>query len=120
MRKELLQLLRRNGVTEVHCDYSGSDDSGSIDMPTLNPPGQVNLSAPFMLKAHPWYKDQTLSLSVGDAIREIFYDFLEKKHPGWEINEGSQGEFTWDIVTDKISLEHGSNYTHVESYSYEF
>lgn len=118
-RQKILELCRRNGVTAITASYSGYSDSGSIDYPQFEPSGALNLNAPFDTKPHPWRADP-IQRSVGDIITDLFYDLLEMKHPGWEINDGSQGEFTWDITKDKISLEHGANYTSTEDFSYEF
>lgn len=119
-REQLLDLFRRNGVTNIHADYSGYGDSGSIDNPTTTPPKQINMDAPFGNMPHPWRPNETMSRTVGEAITDIFYKLLEQSHPGWEINDGSQGEFDWDITTDKITLDHGENYTSTEHFSHEF
>jgi len=119
-RQKILDLCRRNGVTVITASYSGYEDSGSIDDPQFEPSGALNLNAPFDTKPHPWRANETMPRNVGDIITDIFYQLLEDRHPGWEINDGSQGEFTWDITKDKISLEHGANYTSTEHFEHEF
>lgn len=120
IREQLLDLFRRNGVTRVDCNYSGYGDSGNLDDPTFDPPNTINLNAPFARTPHPWYPDQLMEMKVGDAVTNIFYQFLEATHAGWENNDGAQGEFFWDIATDKITLDHGENYMQTEHYSHEF
>ena len=119
-RKKILDLCRRTGVTTVTASYSGYGDSGSIDDPQFQPDGALNLNAPFDTQPHPWDDSKRLERNVGDVITDIFYQLLEDSHPGWEINDGSQGEFTWNIETDKITLEHGENYTSTEHFEHEF
>lgn len=40
-------------------------------------------------------------------------------HPGFENNEGAQGEFEWDVTEDKINIEHREFYTEYNDYSHE-
>lgn len=119
-RQKILDLCRRSGVTQITAEYSGYGDSGSIEDPQFTPDQALNLNAPFDTVQHPWRADETIDRNVSDIITDVFYQLLEQRHPGWEINDGSQGEFTWNITTDKITLEHGANYTSTEHFEYEF
>lgn len=44
-----------------------------------------------------------------DYVESWLYSALNQ-YGGWEINEGSQGDFTFDFNSGEISLEHGENY----------
>jgi hypothetical protein len=44
-------------------------------------------------------------MSLQDAIEQLCYEYLEQKHRGWEINEGSVGEFTFDVAARTITLD---------------
>jgi hypothetical protein len=47
--------------------------------------------------------------SVPPAIEDWCYSELESLHGGWEINEGSQGKFFFDLNNNTIRLEHQFN-----------
>ena len=40
------------------------------------------------------------------AVTDLFYDVLEERYGGWEIDEGSFGYFEWDVNQDSIHLTH--------------
>jgi hypothetical protein len=42
---------------------------------------------------------------VEELVHEVCYDKLASTHMGWEINEGSYGTFSFDVLNRKISLE---------------
>jgi len=83
-RGELLKKLRRLRVEAVTAAYDGSGDSGQIDDPD------------FGFREVP--RDVVL------AAQDLFYDVLADHYGGWEINEGSFGEFAWDVRADRITL----------------
>ena len=85
-RAELLQQLRQLGVETVTAEYSGFGDSGQIDDPEFE-----------SIEAPP---------AVAKAVQDLFYDFLEELYAGWEINEGSFGNFIWNVSVDRINLAH--------------
>jgi hypothetical protein len=39
---------------------------------------------------------------------------------GFEIGEGGQGDLTIDVVTGKLTLDHGENFTETRSTTREF
>ena len=53
------------------------------------------------------------SKKISDGIEDYLYEFLGKYYPGWEINEGSTGNFYFEFTNDTIILNFGD---HVESY----
>ena len=44
-------------------------------------------------------------LSLQEAAEHLCYGYLEDRHGGWEINEGSFGEFTFDVVTRTFTAQ---------------
>ena len=48
----------------------------------------------------------TRELSLQNAVEHLCYECLEEQHGGWEINEGSFGEFILDVAARMIRLEH--------------
>lgn len=47
--------------------------------------------------------------SVPSSVEDWCYSELESLHGGWEINEGSQGKFIFDLDNQTIELEHEYN-----------
>ena len=73
-----------NGILTIK--YNGSGDSGYIES---------NF-------------DETME-SVPASIEDWCYNELERNYGGWEINEGSDGEFTFDFNNSTIHLYHAYN-----------
>jgi len=58
--------------------------------------------------------------TLGDVIESICYDTLEKACAGWEINDGSYGEFVFDVKKRTVVLDFNQRITDVRSSTYEF
>jgi hypothetical protein len=69
--------------------YDGGGDSGWIE-------GEVESS-----------KNET---SLDDRIEDIVYFLLEIFHAGWETDEGSNGNFTFNFKDQTVTIEHNMNY----------
>ena len=53
--------------------------------------------------------------SVPSGVDDWCYRILEGNFGGWEINEGSQGRFAFDMDEKTINLEHTENYEQNDS-----
>jgi hypothetical protein len=98
-RTELLKQLRAGGITRVWAEYDGSGDDGQIDRPTF-------------------FRDEDailLPVVVTESARDMLYNYLEAHYPGWEINEGSSGEFTWTMEDDRMHLTHHMRIESIET-----
>lgn len=82
--------LREEGDFELEVPFEGSGDSGWI-----HDTGETR---------------KTDNYPVPPSIMETMYQMLED-YPGWEINEGSQGEFTFESAggKDRLSLNFNMN-----------
>jgi hypothetical protein len=69
--------------------FNGGGDSGYIDSEGMN------------------QDDETFDLPAG--LEDYFYEMLNEDFGGWEINEGSQGNFTVDCSEEIIEMEIGIN-----------
>jgi len=47
--------------------------------------------------------------SVPAVVSDFCYNMLENRFGGWEINEGSQGNFEIDLDRKEITLNHTYN-----------
>lgn len=74
----------------LQLDYNGSGDSGYIE------------------------DDFTNGDSVPAVVSDYGYRMLENNFGGWEINEGSQGNFEIDLDRKEITLHHTSNIEETE------
>lgn len=83
--KEVLEALSEvsDGEDEIEVTYEGSGDSGYIDDTMSN------------------------SALIPDVVQNWCYSKLESLHGGWEINEGSRGEFYFKLGPEKsVTLNH--------------
>jgi hypothetical protein len=91
----LAEQLQRVGVETVTADYDGEGDSGQIE--------------------EPQFGSTQIPRDVAIAVQDLFYDILEEYYGGWENNEGSFGQFSWDVRADRISLVHNMRTEAVET-----
>ena len=75
--------------------YEGSGDSGYLEEDIV-------------------YNDNTRS-DYPNQLENWIYSELNQ-YGGWEINEGSQGDFHFNFDTKKIHLSHGENYEDEQNY----
>jgi hypothetical protein len=81
--ESLLEEFKKEGITEVHFDFNGGGDSGYIESE-----GTTNNSTP---------------VTASKDLEEVMYGMLEN-YGGWEINEGSHGQFTINVEEGTINL----------------
>jgi hypothetical protein len=96
--ENIFKKLEEMGMTEeVVLDYNGSGDSGYIEN---------------------YFRGNEYQAPA--VVENWCYDQLENLHGGWEINEGSEGYFTFDVANKVIHLEHTFNEeVHKEDTLYE-
>jgi hypothetical protein len=134
-KEKILGKLKELGVTQVLVNYQGSGDSGDFENAEISEDDikkgiakdVLSLNTINILVSESAFKDgkwettqheKDVPLSV--AIQDMTYDLLESRHPGWEINEGSDGEFLIDVEEGTVKLYHTNYYTQSESYEDEF
>jgi len=54
--------------------------------------------------------------AVESAIEYLVYDVLEANHSGWEINDGSYGEFRFDVANGTITVARNERLTSIYSH----
>ena len=89
MRIELRDALRTLGVTQIKARYEGYADEGNVQEVGSDPANHLPSDIERMLKDFVW-------------------DVAHSAHPTFEDNEGAYGNFTWDLRTDVIDLEHNT------------
>jgi len=110
------------GVARVIVSFDGYSDSGQIErlevegaIDTL-PAATVEIVTPILGEPEP----EGRAMSLTDAIEKLVYDFLASAHDGWEDNDGSYGDFTFDVADRTIRLDYNERYTASVKYSHEF
>jgi hypothetical protein len=53
-------------------------------------------------------------------VEYICYDLLAKDNGGWEINDGSNGEFVFDVLQKKAELTFHERYTEERTTNYTY
>lgn len=111
LREILFNELNKLNITEFSVPFDGSGDSGSVNTPDLDNQILGKVIPNFSLCTGTFWNGtkntETYNerVSIEDLIIEICYKLLASYWPGWEINEGSYGTFTFDVGERKVSLE---------------
>ena len=100
-RSELLEELRALGIERVEARYSGYGDEGYIDE----------------IDFFPSEPGKPMRRNIDDFFWEEIID--QSQHSGFYNNDGGYGTITWDIVTNKITMQHNDYYTETQSYDPE-
>lgn len=81
---DLYEFFTSRNLDELSVNYYGGGDSGDLESWTSN---VTNLSA----------------YEIPAGVENVFWGLLENSYAGWEINEGSRGEITINLIdNDRI------------------
>jgi hypothetical protein len=83
--KKTFESMEENDIPEIAVDFSGGGDSGYINSDI----------------------DSEVLLTRG--VIDYLYGWLSNFYSGWEIDEGSQGRFVFNLEEKTIYLEFGEN-----------
>lgn len=125
-RGTVVSFLRQMGVESVTVEFDGSGDSGQIERVDYSPeqsegfgdtevPGTEHETSEWTGSG---YRKVTRDSTIRDLIEMLCYKILSFEHGGWEINEGSYGDFEIDVNNDTISLTYNQRVESVDT-SYE-
>lgn len=128
----LVEAIRPIGLTRIEVDFNGSGDSGQVDevryfigkkepedletiKRTLVQQAKINDSTNWSDDKKEWVTT-TKSPTIEELVEQICYDLLSANHGGWEINEGSFGEFVFSFgKSNKIDLTFNQRVESVET-----
>ena len=133
----LFRALSVAEITSVEVEFDGCGDSGQIESTefyrgceavddamystTLVDGALIVNESSFDEKKKEWVSSSKTP-TISELIEHICYDLLEANHAGWEINEGSNGTFTFEvgypINTSKIKLEFVQKIEEVDQETY--
>lgn len=121
----LFDALAQTGITTVTVSFDGYGDSGQIeeiqaragDAPVELPAGEIE----FPQTVHGTTAGAERStLNVRDALETLSYDLLADTYFGWENNEGSNGDFTFNVRDRTITLDYNERFTDSTNYQHIF
>ena len=82
------EMMKKYGPI-VEMTYEGSGDSGWLNEEVESSNGETSLDG---------------------RLEDITYELLDLYHSGWEINEGSNGTFSYNFQDKTVSINHYQNY----------
>ena len=100
-RAVLRAFLQSKGVTRVDAQYDAYGDSGNVEDITFTPVTVM------------------IETTQEEALRDFIWSMAYALHPGFENNDGGDGEVVWEIDEDKIQIEHRERFTDYNLYTYE-
>jgi len=116
--------LSAAGITAVLVSFDGNGDEGQIESVTSYAgETEVEITATPVAMQQASYDGTSVGgvqKDLCEAIETLCYDFLEQEHEGWEINDGSFGEFRFDTAKRAIELEFNQNHMSFETHEQTF
>jgi hypothetical protein len=121
-RAAIFDALEAAGLETVTVSFDGSGDSGQIEgieAQGAKPEALQTVEVPFA--SIPWGKTEPecAPMNLAKAIEELTYDVLGEQYGGWQDNEGSYGEFTFDVGRRRITLALNERYVASDSSGHE-
>lgn len=127
-RTVLLDALRAAGAAYAVITYSGFGDSGNANAIQILDTGGQEVhgdQAVSVLREDgryvygQWQSTQSMGeLSLRDALDAFADRALDRYHPGFEDNDGGEGEITFDVAAGTVCMAHRDFYvesTHTET-----
>ena len=107
------------GVATVTVSFDGYGDSGQIESIGARDAANTDVPLPdqtISIVAIVWGRSapEPREMTLSEAIEHLVYDALSETHGGWELNEGSYGEFVFDVTAQEIRLDYHERMTVTE------
>ena len=121
----VIDALTAAGITSVVLAFDGNSDDGQIESFEARA-GEITVELPttqvLMLEesADDEKAEHGTSIPLAEAIETLCFEHLEGEYRGWEINEGSYGTFTFDVLNRLIELDFNKRFVDEEKYSERF
>lgn len=124
----VFDILGKEKIENFTVSFDGSGDSGQVEDISSEVPNNVlhkevqgvripNGTRYSQGKAEIIWEN---AKTVEDVIQSICYSVLSQVCGGWEINDGSYGEFSFDVKKRRVSLDFNERITDVRSSTYSF
>ena len=87
-----------DGASSLVVNYAGGGDSGDV------------ISANFYDAKGALVDEENIDKETKAYAEYFCYKLISEVSPGWEVNEGSEGEIDFNLLTGQIEIEHTSFY----------
>lgn len=128
--QSLLDVLSKEQIKSITISYNGGGDSGDTEEIQTIPPLSRHQLEKIIVDKKSFYRSCSNSKediqsfdekeNLFEAASSITLDILEKYYPGWEINEGSNGEFTINVPERTCYLQHNTFCTETTYHEYHY
>jgi hypothetical protein len=124
LKAAVITPLKEAGIASVTITFDGYGDSGAIEETDYtNIAGETCDCPEVELEIAPEQDHLPClaqsSVALSQALEDLAYLALEQHHPGWEINEGSNGTLTVDVGEASFTLECEVRFIDYEAHSTE-
>jgi len=106
----VFEALSTAGITHVRVGFDGEGDQGQMERAAARMNGNAvefpTVTVKLWESRYGSAELRTCELGLQEAVENLCYGCLEERYGGWEINEGSFGEFNLDVAARTIRLEH--------------
>jgi hypothetical protein len=124
-KAKLCDALQSSGIARVTVIFDGQSDSGQIEDIAAFDPADKPIRLPLrQLIVETAKRDgsgaDTATVPLKDVIENLCYELLQEHHDGWEINEGSFGEFEFDIPNRSVALTFNGRITDFETSTHTY
>lgn len=123
-RKTLFDALDAAGLTTVTVEFNGYGDEGQIESTKYFVDEAETIPA---IESLMFARQRTMAapresepISLEDAMDELLYDLLSRHYGGWQDNEGSYGEFTFNIAKRTVDLDIAMRFVDANHYQETF
>lgn len=122
LKQAVLGPLRAAAIVKVEVRFDGCGDSGAIEECECFDGTNAVVSCPEVdlpLFDFVIARDYVLgnAFTLKGALDALTYLALERHHPGWEINEGSNGTLMIDVAEASFALDCSLRFTRFEDYT---
>lgn len=116
--------LAAANITQVLVEFDGEGDGGQMNSVTAFR-NEEPVEFPAVTVAIRQFSGEatepvTAAPTLEGAIESLCYDYLEETHGGWEINEGSYGDFRIDVAKRTIELEFNGRFIGTDTSNHTF
>ena len=100
----ILKGLREAGVASLEGYYDGLGDSGQTEMVILKDASGKEILI------------QDIDEDLAGEIKDFIWDVGYSLQPGFEIDDGGHGTVRWNVVSDRIDVDHYDRFIHTEEH----
>jgi hypothetical protein len=123
-KSTIMAALAVAGITSLVVNFDGNSDNGQIEsIEARAGETKVELPAALVQIVDSDDKESIKSaneMPLAEAIERLCFDYLSDVYTGWEINEGSHGDFAFTVADNSVELDFYKRFEDEENSSYEF